>query len=285
MDANTTRHPSRVVSALLRLERAGDEHSRTTARLCDAAWLVADLLRQRMDALPDPDAMCQVRAGLNVDRHAVTVWLRDENGNNPWAELVAENGDARPPSRRAAHVIARAIASGLIDDIATWLEDRASRDITATATLDAAAERLPSDEARQDTGTGDCACGSCVRERRTCDICGAPGADIVRVDGTSYLGETHPQGAGAYWLLCDKHQPGRQSGERPTQDELRALWNAQSSSIARILDDDGDNVGGALTRLAADGRWLYVDDMDGYVVLEDDEVRRMLANSEPAQEE
>ena len=207
MDANTTRHPSRVVSALLRLERAGDEHSRTTGRLCNAAWLVADLLRRQVEALPDQDAECSVRPGIDLDRRGVHVTLSWPNGE-PRYETIAPYGQTEPvPTRIAAFALAGAIASGWLDEIITWMASRTAADVAATVTLDAAAQRLPSCEESQ---PDDCSCESCVRERRRCDICGAPGADIVQIDSASYLGETHPQGAGAYWLLCEEHQPDPQ---------------------------------------------------------------------------
>lgn len=50
---------------------------------------------------------------------------------------------------------------------------------------------------------------------------------------------------------------------------LASVWGAIDSPIYRVIDEEGVNVGQArIRRLTAD-LWLYVDDMDGYEILDD----------------
>lgn len=50
---------------------------------------------------------------------------------------------------------------------------------------------------------------------------------------------------------------------------LAPVWAAIDSPIYRVIDEDGVNVSQArIRRLTAD-LWLYVDDIDGYEILDD----------------
>ncbi len=135
------RLPSKVVSVLLRLERAGDEHSKTTERLCDAAWLVADLIRQQwrghVSPLAGEDCTCQTRTGISADGRGVTIWSSSDRG-----VVIAPDGHPGRPCRWAAIRLAEAVADGWLDELAAWVEARAAEDVAATAVLEAAADRL-----------------------------------------------------------------------------------------------------------------------------------------------
>lgn len=137
------RLPSKAVSALLRLERAGDEHSRTTQRLCDAAWLVADLLRRQWvehvsaRAGRHDDVTAYIRTGISVDARGVTLWSGADDG-----EVIAADGNPKLPSRWAAIRLAEAVADGWLTDLTQWLEARSSENAVATKGLEEAATKL-----------------------------------------------------------------------------------------------------------------------------------------------
>ena len=50
------------------------------------------------------------------------------------------------------------------------------------------------------------------------------------------------------------------------------IWNACASQIFAVLDEDGNNIAFAQLRHLAKNHWLYVDETDGYLILDDSEV-------------
>ena len=53
-----------------------------------------------------------------------------------------------------------------------------------------------------------------------------------------------------------------------TQMGLSEEWGALTSPIYSVLDEYGVNVGYGQVRERADGTWIYVDDVNGWDVLE-----------------
>lgn len=60
-----------------------------------------------------------------------------------------------------------------------------------------------------------------------------------------------------------------------SQDELRKAWDAQDSLIYRVLDADGNQVANAQVRQYGDG-WLFYDDEDGYIELDNEQVHNLV---------
>ena len=59
---------------------------------------------------------------------------------------------------------------------------------------------------------------------------------------------------------------------RPEQTptvEWNELWDKLDTPILRVIDDEGVNVAEAQVRRIAGRHWLYVDDTDGYLVLDE----------------
>ena len=71
----------------------------------------------------------------------MTIWLSGEQD----CERIAPGGHPTRPSRWAALRLAGHVATGWLDEVADWLATRVAEDQAATATLDAAAERLQPD--------------------------------------------------------------------------------------------------------------------------------------------
>lgn len=72
-----------------------------------------------------------------------------------------------------------------------------------------------------------------------------------------------------------------------TQDEMRELWSQLDNApgtvnqALAIEDADGNNVAGAQMRLVRDGLWLYVDDVDGYDLVETQAIHWLLRYARP----
>ena len=63
-----------------------------------------------------------------------------------------------------------------------------------------------------------------------------------------------------------------------TQDELAELWDQLTGADTyRVLDDDGVNMANAMARKldTRDGTWLYVDEVDGYRVIDAEDIRSL----------
>lgn len=68
-----------------------------------------------------------------------------------------------------------------------------------------------------------------------------------------------------------------------SRPNLAPIWDALDTPTYRVLDEEGVNVASAqirkLTSSSAGFRattWLYVDDTDGYCVMDDDDAKRLL---------
>lgn len=58
------------------------------------------------------------------------------------------------------------------------------------------------------------------------------------------------------------------------------MWAALNSPVYRVLDEDGSNVAEGRVRHLIGRYWLYVDETDGYDVIEDDAVERLILDAE-----
>jgi hypothetical protein len=52
----------------------------------------------------------------------------------------------------------------------------------------------------------------------------------------------------------------------------QAIWEACGTTIYHVLNEEGVNVAGAQVRRISNVAWLYVDDVEGYQILDDDDV-------------
>jgi hypothetical protein len=107
-----------VVDALKRLERAGDEHSRATEKLRQAAYALSEHLRPLVPQREELPRGYQYHYDVLCSQVDCEVWRE-----------VCED-------RETALAFARNIATGWLDDLATWLEKRAAEDETATRRLE-----------------------------------------------------------------------------------------------------------------------------------------------------
>ncbi len=134
-----------IIDSLKRLERAGSEHSRATEKLHTAARDVARLVKELVPVgviLPRGYEVRRIHSNVGSDLFLVAggYWVDGCGGYL--------HGDFRcpipPQTREASLRFAEDIATGWLDELAEWLEQRAAEDEAATATLQAAAERLAS---------------------------------------------------------------------------------------------------------------------------------------------
>lgn len=65
------------------------------------------------------------------------------------------------------------------------------------------------------------------------------------------------------------------------QDELRNLWNTLDSTVNLVLDNEGCNMENGQIRYVHNNVWLYVDDVDGFLLMTDDEAGSLCADLEP----
>lgn len=57
---------------------------------------------------------------------------------------------------------------------------------------------------------------------------------------------------------------------------LAPVWAAINSPIYRVVDEEGVNAFEAKIRRLSNEHWLYVDDSDGYQIMGDSDVSRLL---------
>lgn len=63
---------------------------------------------------------------------------------------------------------------------------------------------------------------------------------------------------------------------------LADAWDAVTTPIGYVVDEQGVNMWDAQVRHLGDRWWLYVDEADGYSVLEDDDVEQLIVvDTEP----
>lgn len=132
-----------LINALNRLERAGNENSRTTLKMREAAVKVADEIISNFSGdLELPRGYCAIRqySGAGSFRQ-----LRNESHEtlNSESKIPGEHylhGDYnrtwRNVGREGLQKFAADIAGGLLDEIAEFLEERAAQNEGAAAILE-----------------------------------------------------------------------------------------------------------------------------------------------------
>jgi hypothetical protein len=140
-----------VINAVKRLERAGDENSKATAKLHEAARNVAALIINRVPVgvqLPRGYRVKKVKSNVGS---AEFLTLRGEQGEYGeydyyWIDgtggyLHRDFNAAIPAQTRAGSLrFAKDIAEGLLNEIAEFLEQRKAESESAAAALAQAAE-------------------------------------------------------------------------------------------------------------------------------------------------
>lgn len=58
------------------------------------------------------------------------------------------------------------------------------------------------------------------------------------------------------------------------------VWESLNSDIFRVLDEDGNQPSEGRVRHLLGDYWLYVDEMDGFQVLEESAVERLILDAE-----
>ena len=138
-----------TIDALKRLERAGDSQSRATEKLHKAAFAIALVIEKKVpDGVDLPRGYRVIREHSNVGSD---LFLVLERGTDDYGEPMSYwidgtggylHGDfhAKIPAqtREGSLQFAEDIATGLLDDIAEFLEQRAAKEAEATQSLEGA---------------------------------------------------------------------------------------------------------------------------------------------------
>lgn len=136
---------SNIVTSLKRLERAGSETGKTTRKLIEAAADVA-LQVERIVGEADCEDVALPR-GYEVlhhhgARHLVTPEVEEVCYGTCYPVRYTLNPGSDSPTpdanRGAALLFAKDLASGWLEELAAFLEDRAAEDKAASETLEAA---------------------------------------------------------------------------------------------------------------------------------------------------
>lgn len=120
---------SNVIDALKRLERWGSEDSKATQKLRDAASSLA----AHISTLVPSDTELPRGYSARQYGNAASLYLWEPDDND-WASVAHTRDNALD--------FAEDIATGLLDELAAWLEQRTGESDGAAATLRRAAEAL-----------------------------------------------------------------------------------------------------------------------------------------------
>ena len=132
---------SNIVNALKRLERAGDENSRTTQKMYEAANKIAEVIISSVPAnvwLPRRYKVVVVNSNVTSAEFLVK---HDQHDKHEWIDGTGAylHGDLRCwiPGQTRTGVLdfAKDIAEGLLDEIALFLEKRAQESSEMTDVL------------------------------------------------------------------------------------------------------------------------------------------------------
>lgn len=129
-----------IISALKRLERAGSEESQTTQKLVEAARQ----LGEHIAPLCPTDATGLLAGGHDLPRGYSIGTMGMLRDMRRVLQSLDSMGDEVPvdSDRSSALAFAADIATGWLDELASWLEARASESTDATARLERAAEAM-----------------------------------------------------------------------------------------------------------------------------------------------
>ena len=121
--------PNSVINALKRLERAGAESSITTLKLREAVRDLAAAIATDLDSIahdcPEGQYAWTLPRGYTLEplRNGALLCAPTDGGTDR-AELLNSTPIVVPPSRTAALQFAHDIATGWLDELAQWVEDR-----------------------------------------------------------------------------------------------------------------------------------------------------------------
>lgn len=126
-----------VINAVKRLERAGDENSRATQKLFEAARNVADLITETVPSGSDlPRGYYVKKIRTNVGSCKFLCKEIDDGYGYPVTRYIDGMGDylhgdihcwIPPQDRDTVLQFAKDIAEGLLDEIAAWLENKIAK--------------------------------------------------------------------------------------------------------------------------------------------------------------
>jgi hypothetical protein len=137
-----------TIDALKRLERAGSENSKATAKLHEAASELAGRIIKAVPAnvtLPRDYRVVKVKSNVGEESFLVH-GQADELDYDHWIDGTGKylHGDCHcdipPQTREGSLQFAKDIAEGLLDEIAEFLDQRQCESDSATETLLAARE-------------------------------------------------------------------------------------------------------------------------------------------------
>jgi hypothetical protein len=139
-----------IIDAVKRLERAGDENSKATQKLHEAASTVAEIIEKQAPVgvwLPRDYKVVRIRS--NVSSEVFLIGGKDPYGDgNFWVDGIGRylHNDFQcgiPSQTRAGSLkFAKDVAEGLLDEIAEFLEQRKAESENAATVLEQAAEKL-----------------------------------------------------------------------------------------------------------------------------------------------
>lgn len=125
-----------VINAVKRLKRAGDENSRATQKLRDAASTVAGTVEQ---FFADQGTHCLPRDYcVNVGRYTYLLSPPVADDDNIMESIrypLYPGSDNPPTPRRVLLDFAKDIANGWLDEVAVWLESRTKAADVAADTI------------------------------------------------------------------------------------------------------------------------------------------------------
>jgi len=131
-----------IINAVKRLERAGSENSRATQKLYQAAGNVADLIETQVPVGVELPRGYYVREVCSNIGSCLFLCRETEDGRD-YIDGIGRylHGDFHcwiPGQNRAVVMqFAEDVADGLLDEIAQWLENRATRADQAAQVLEA----------------------------------------------------------------------------------------------------------------------------------------------------
>ena len=127
-----------VINALKRLERAGSEDSKATQKLCEAAAEVAEVIIKNVPVgVPLPRSYEVVKRHSNISYELFLI-----NSDGEYIDGIGRylHGDLQcwiPEQKRNVVLnFAQDIATGLLDEIADFIEQEAMKSNKATETLE-----------------------------------------------------------------------------------------------------------------------------------------------------
>ncbi len=140
-----------IIDAVKRLERAGDENSKATKKLHDAAATVAEIIERVAPlgvSLPRDYRVTRVRSNIGSD--VFLLGGKAQYGDAEfWVDGIGRylhndfNCDIPAQTRSGSLKFAKDVAEGLLDEIAEFLEKRKQDSEQAATVLEqAAAEKL-----------------------------------------------------------------------------------------------------------------------------------------------